>query len=295
MTDTIQRLRAAGYKIRTRGEWGSKELPNYAWRLRTKPVDFPVSYGFVHISVTKEHGDAGMRLIERIGQDRFGTGCSYNWVVDHKTDHTIYLGQPLAAKGAHTVNEKGLGHFPYNLNYHGHAVAFMGMVEDEVCDECIDTIAAIFAAEKLEDVMRIGDNIFPHRKFAAKSCPGDKLYARMRDISDAVKRKVDAGNLRADHRVPARPAPVLAKPRPRKPRVSLAAARRAAEKAPWAKQLPGTEDDVKHIRAALRAEKLGSYAAWQRKLGYKGKDADGVPGEVSLTKLGRKHGFEVVK
>lgn len=233
--DTINRLRAAGYKIRTRGEWGSKELSNYAWRLRTKPVDFPVSYGFVHISVTKEHGDAGMRLIERIGQDRFGTGCSYNWVVDHKTDHTIYLGQPLAAKGAHTVNEKGVGHFPYNLNYHGHAVAFMGMVEDEVCDECIDTIAAIFAAEKLEDVMRIGDNIFPHRKFAAKSCPGDKLYARMRDISDAVRRKVDAKDVTAGK---ARPKPKKApakKAAPHKPsRVEMArdlleAAKKAAK------------------------------------------------------------------
>lgn len=294
--DTINRLRAAGYRIRTRGEWGSKELSTYAWRLRTKPVDFPVSYGFVHITVTEEHGDAGMRLLERIGKQRFGSGVSYNWVIDHKTDHTIYLGQPLAAKGTHTVNDFHLAGFPYNLNYAGHAVAYMGNVDDEVCDECIDTIAAIFAAEKLEGVLRIGDNIFPHRKFAAKSCPGDKLNARMRDISDAVKRKVDAGNLRADHkRVAARPAPVLAKPKPAKPRVSLAAAKRAAEKAPWAKQLPGTEDDVKHIRAALKAEKVGSYAAWQRKLGYKGKDADGVPGEVSLTKLGQKHGFEVVK
>ncbi|EST37863.1 hypothetical protein N566_10720, partial [Streptomycetaceae bacterium MP113-05] len=28
-----------------------------------------------------------------------------------------------------------------------------------------------------------------------------------------------------------------------------------------------------------------SYAAWQRKLGYSGSDADGVPGTVSWTKL----------
>lgn len=195
MTDTIQRLRRGGYKIRTKEQWGSKQLPLYGWRLRTKPVDFPVDYGFVHISVTHTHGDEGMRDIEEIGVDRFGTGVSYNWVIDHKTDHTIYIGQPLAAKGAHTVNDKNVKGFPNNLNYFGHAVAFMGDVNDTVCDECVDTIAAIFASEKLEGVMRIGDNIYPHRKFAAKSCPGDKLYDRMRDISDLVARKVRAGDV----------------------------------------------------------------------------------------------------
>lgn len=36
-----------------------------------------------------------------------------------------------------------------------------------------------------------------------------------------------------------------------------------------------------------------SYAAWQRKLGYTGSDADGFPGCTSLTKLGNKAGFTV--
>lgn len=67
--------------------------------------------------------------------------------------------------------------------------------------------------------------------------------------------------------------------------------------------------DVKPVETALRKEGLldakyasdgsfGSltvkaYAAWQRKLGYTGKDADGIPGKASLTKLGAKHGFTV--
>jgi hypothetical protein len=37
-----------------------------------------------------------------------------------------------------------------------------------------------------------------------------------------------------------------------------------------------------------------AYATWQRQLGYTGRDADGVVGEVSLTKLGNKAGFKVV-
>lgn len=36
-----------------------------------------------------------------------------------------------------------------------------------------------------------------------------------------------------------------------------------------------------------------AYTQWQHKLGYRGKDADGKPGLVSLRKLGAKHGFRV--
>ncbi|WP_230396435.1 hypothetical protein [Streptomyces blattellae] len=38
---------------------------------------------------------------------------------------------------------------------------------------------------------------------------------------------------------------------------------------------------------------IAAYAAWQRRLGYRGKDADGVPGKTSLARLGAKHGFDV--
>ena len=37
------------------------------------------------------------------------------------------------------------------------------------------------------------------------------------------------------------------------------------------------------------------YAAWQRSLGYHGRDADGVPGMVSLTKLGQRTGKFTVR
>ena len=36
-----------------------------------------------------------------------------------------------------------------------------------------------------------------------------------------------------------------------------------------------------------------AYAKWQKKLGYTGKDVDGIPGLTSLRKLGAKHGFTV--
>lgn len=38
---------------------------------------------------------------------------------------------------------------------------------------------------------------------------------------------------------------------------------------------------------------ISAYAAWQRELGYRGPDADGVPGLKSLVRLGNAHGFGV--
>jgi len=96
------------------------------------------------------------------------------------------------------------------------------------------------------------------------------------------------------------------------PSVDLSKLREAARVDP-----PRTSDKAryptgtKRVEAALVAEGLlnkryrdpighfgtatvSAYAAWQRRLGYTGRDADGIPGRVSLTELGRRHGFRVV-
>ncbi|WP_031013285.1 CHAP domain-containing protein [Streptomyces sp. NRRL S-475] len=99
------------------------------------------------------------------------------------------------------------------------------------------------------------------------------------------------------------------KPAP-KPVVDLSNVVEAARKDPSAAQGHTTHAaDVKRVEAALKAEGLlpvkyaadGSfgtttieaYRKWQQKLGYSGKDADGIPGMSSLKKLGDKHGFTV--
>jgi hypothetical protein len=95
------------------------------------------------------------------------------------------------------------------------------------------------------------------------------------------------------------------------PRVSVGRLRKAARTDP---SKPSNTADyptgTKRVEAALvkegllkasLADSLGhfgsktveAFAAWQRKLGFKGADADGVPGRTSLTRLGAKHGFAV--
>ena len=85
--------------------------------------------------------------------------------------------------------------------------------------------------------------------------------------------------------------------KPRRPAVSLQLVRRDARWADWAKHGgKAREADEQLVREALDDVDAPTYAAWQRRLGYRGKDADGVPGRVSLTKLGRKTGrFRVVR
>ncbi|MGV9278043.1 peptidoglycan-binding domain-containing protein [Streptomyces griseosporeus] len=94
-----------------------------------------------------------------------------------------------------------------------------------------------------------------------------------------------------------------------KPSVSLKHLIYAAQHDPAAAQGHTTyKAEVLLVEKALKAEGLlsgtyvdgsfgtktiAAYKAWQKRLGYTGDDADGIPGHTSLTRLGAKHGFEV--
>ncbi len=94
------------------------------------------------------------------------------------------------------------------------------------------------------------------------------------------------------------------------PRVSLAHVVAAARRDPSAAQGHTTyKADVLIVERALEAEGLlakgyvdgsfGSksvtaYSALQRRYGYRGADANGIPGRASLTRLGEAHGFTVI-
>ena len=105
------------------------------------------------------------------------------------------------------------------------------------------------------------------------------------------------------------PPPPKPKPKPSKPTVSLAAVVNSSHVDPPAPSGTYTnKNDVLLVERALMREGLlnqqyvdghfgtmtvSGYAAWQRRCGYRGKDADGHPGRDSLTRLGKKHGFNV--
>jgi hypothetical protein len=104
------------------------------------------------------------------------------------------------------------------------------------------------------------------------------------------------------------PVPVAAPPAPVRPVVDLSRLVAAARSDPARAGTPVSYSGVRVVEAALVDESLlaqryldghfGSltiraYAAWQRRCGYTGAAADGIPGKASLVKLGRKHDFDV--
>lgn len=55
-----------------------------------------------------------------------------------------------------------------------------------------------------------------------------------------------------------------------------------------------SDSDKRWGRGSFGSMTVSAYAGWQRRLGYSGSAADGIPGQTSLAKLGAKYGFRVV-
>ena len=100
-----------------------------------------------------------------------------------------------------------------------------------------------------------------------------------------------------------------APPKPVKPVVDLSRLVAAAKSDPGRSGTPVTYSGVATVEAALvnagllakpysdghfGSVTVDAYAKWQRKLGYSGTAADGIPGMTSLKKLGERYGFTVV-
>ena len=100
-----------------------------------------------------------------------------------------------------------------------------------------------------------------------------------------------------------------APPKPVKPVVDLSRLVAAAKSDPRRAGTPVTYSGVRIVEAALvdagllakpysdghfGSATVDAYAKWQRRLGYSGTAADGIPGMTSLKKLGAKYGFDVV-
>ncbi|TXS43335.1 N-acetylmuramoyl-L-alanine amidase [Streptomyces sp. uw30] len=133
-----------------------------------------------------------------------------------------------------------------------------------------------------------GKEIKGHRDGFATACPGKHLYAW-----------VEKGAPRPGGSTPD-PAPG--------PVVDVSKVVAAALHDPAKAGTPVSYAGVKTVEKALVAEGLleskfadghfgtttvKAYAAWQRRCGFTGDDANGIPGQASLEKLGREHGFTV--
>lgn len=183
----IEQLLAWGVECFTRKEWGSPREADgsYARRRTTHSMpEGPAAYHYLHITVTRDtdivrEGKAAARQVETFGYSS-PPMVSYQDLVTNEGRY--FQGQDYGTKGTHTVNDKAVPGFPRDLNLVGYACALMQNVGDEVTDVQVDVVARVFAARELAGLVKAGAPIYPHRKFAAKACPGDKAVARLDEI-----------------------------------------------------------------------------------------------------------------
>jgi hypothetical protein len=233
------------------------------------------------------------------------------------TDHDACIAEWKAIRKSHLANTKenysdiayNYGACPHGYLLEGRGIgkrtgangnqplnqahyAVVGLVGSEGLTEPTDEmLGAIRDGIELLRQHGAGDEIKGHRDGYATECPGAKLYAW-----------VQKGAPRPGGSTPPKPAP--------KPKVSLAHVVYAAKHDPAAAQgHTSYKGEVLLVEKALHAEGLlvsqyvdgsygtktvAAYAALQRRYGYTGSDADGLPGKASLTRLGDKHGFTVI-
>ncbi|ARB11443.1 endolysin [Streptomyces phage ToastyFinz] len=255
-------------KIISRAAWGAKPWDNDprsdgpAYVPLSSRTEFFVHYdGAHHITAT---GPAVPRAIEAQHLAQGWAGVGYHFVVD-QAGH-IYEGRGWTRQGAHCP-----GH---NLSGFGVQIAVGG---DQKPSE-----AALAACRALYDeaCRRTGRTLAKrgHRDGIATQCPGDILYAWVRDGMPAKGYTPPTGGT----------APTVARYRVTINGLEYGYGAEGAH--------------VTRVGEALVAKghgdayKVGpgpkwtdadteAYAAYQRSLGFTGDDADGVPGESSLRSL----------
>ncbi|MET8982151.1 N-acetylmuramoyl-L-alanine amidase [Streptomyces sp. NPDC004539] len=195
-------------------------------------------------------------------------GCPHGYLLEGRG-----IGRRTGANGDQTLNR---AHY-----------AVVGLVGDEGLTEPTDgMLTAIRDGIDLLHQHGAGDEIKGHRDGYATDCPGGPLYAWVK--KGAPRPSAPTG--------------------PTRPIVDLSRLVSAARTDPAKTGTPVSYAGVRTVEDALVKEGLlapalsdghfgtatvTAYAAWQRRLGYKGAAADGIPGEASLTQLGTRRDFDV--
>lgn len=193
--DVVRNARRKGLTVLMPVQWGSLSLATYALRRKIKPHSYlperPAPNLWQHITVTYDTGKSrhsfkkDCRTIERIGNERFKTGCSYNVMWDMKTGD-LAIGQFFDAKGAHTLNDKNIPNFSKDQNAVGLAIVAIGMPGDVPTQKAVWNLIKFIQSMIEEGALAPDFDYEPHSLVAWKDCPTEAV----RSIMPSIKRKV---------------------------------------------------------------------------------------------------------
>ncbi|PXY21115.1 N-acetylmuramoyl-L-alanine amidase [Prauserella muralis] len=164
-------------RIIPRSEWGAR----YASAYRNYDAPLPAQEVWLHHSVTvapdvvAPFGDdyAAIRAIEQVGQDRFGWGISYTWLITPAG--LIFQGHRVDGVGTHTGGR----------NSRARAICFVGNYEeDQPTDAQIEAAAWLLWHAHAKGWIRAPRLNGGHRDLKSTACPGRHAYDRIDDINE---------------------------------------------------------------------------------------------------------------
>lgn len=170
-------------RIAPRAEWGAK----YANGQAAAPL--PASETWLHHSGTIapdllppfDDDYAAVRTLERIGQQRFGAGISYTFVITPAG--LIFEGHSIGRRGTHTGGRNSIAR----------AICFVGNYETSRPTEAqIESAAWLLAHGFLAGWWKASKLTGGHRDVRSTSCPGRHAYAAMPRIDARAAQIVNA-------------------------------------------------------------------------------------------------------
>jgi len=281
---------------------GLEVVERPGWRKRGRPSSVgsfdPRTLMIHHDASGKGRTPGNAKFIAETGRPEEGifAPLANCWVTVHGVWHVLASGRTN-----HAGKGQGFGRVPRNS---GNTYA-IGVETDHTRGEKwprvqLQSVRLGFAA--LADAMHIDPvtSILSHKEYTTRKRDPqplnmDKFRRDVAELSDKL------GNTRG--RAPMRRMSGTT------PVVDVSHLRESARTDPPAQQGTFTHKrEVRLVEKALRAEGLlvpslvdghfgtstvEAYQKWQRECGFRGADANGIPGLVSLTKLGHAHGFRV--
>jgi N-acetylmuramoyl-L-alanine amidase len=161
-----------------RQEWGA-EPPRSTSRMREPGANF-----YIHHTVTPSSDDLDeqKQAVRGLQSGAFGKGhndIDYSFVLFN--NGTVFEGRGWGVVGGHT--------FDHNSDGHG-AAAVGNFMEMKPSDDLIAAYIALILQGKDHDHVTETAHILGHRDVGAEGgstqCPGDKLFARLRDVRRGV-------------------------------------------------------------------------------------------------------------